>query len=150
MIAEPKTVAAALNSEAWDQFQFNSPADDPLTRSILNVSAFPRHEPAARCCLLVRLGCSIVQRAARSASSWSGHLFRSTLWGWSRALRIKQIAMDRRFLVLATATLAFVSGFLVKQATSRDDVIKPRIIVEHPPISPNHEILLGGDELSFK
>jgi hypothetical protein len=58
--------------------------------------------------------------------------------------------MDRRFLVLATATLAFVSGFLVKQATSRDDIIKPLIIVEHPPISPHHEILLGGDELSFK
>jgi len=65
--------------------------------------------------------------------------------------KTRTVLMDRRFLVIATAIVAAsVSGFLVKEAMSRDDTIRPLIIVEHPPISPQHEILVGGDEVSIK
>jgi hypothetical protein len=63
--------------------------------------------------------------------------------------RAKIITMDRRFLVVTAAIIGFVSGFSLRQAISHDNTIRPLIIVEHPPISPNHEILLGGDELSL-
>jgi hypothetical protein len=61
--------------------------------------------------------------------------------------RLKIITMDRRFLVITAAVFSFASGFALKQALSHYDIIRPLTIVEHPPISPHHEILLGGDEL---
>jgi hypothetical protein len=63
--------------------------------------------------------------------------------------RLKIFTMDRRFLIITAAIIGFVSGFSLRQAISHDDTIRPLTIVEHPPISPHHEILLGGDELSL-